>query len=99
MLFHRTVVFMPGKTPEGVAWAKEIVAHLNGVHGGKFRLLQQYAGNPLTIVWSGEFKSLAEGEAFTNKLIADPAYHKIVAKGAALVVPNSTRDNVWTEFG
>jgi len=97
MLFHRTAVFMPGKIADGMAWAKEIVTHLNGVHGGKFRLLQQYAGNPSAVVWSGQFASLADGEQFTKKLLADPAYHKIVAKGATLLVPNSNHDDVWTE--
>jgi hypothetical protein len=52
-------------------------------------------GNPNRIRWSSDHENLAALEAQQGKLLSDPKYMDMVAKGADNFIPGSIHDEIW----
>jgi hypothetical protein len=52
-------------------------------------------GIPNRIGWASRYDNLAALEATLNKLMADPKYMELVAKGAENFIAGSVHDEIW----
>lgn len=97
--FERTVRIKPGKMAEAFQWATEVAKFVNAKFpdGSDLYVFNQLFGDYGTIAWAIDRADLAEVEALTHKLVADPEYWEIVNQGASLVVEASTKDTLWQQ--
>ena len=93
--FHRSVCTLPGRFPDVLAIAKEICALAKDVTGVEISLSTRVGGPVGYLRLSATYKDLAAFESAWAKLSASPMYWELVNKGAALVVPDTGRDEIW----
>jgi hypothetical protein len=91
----RSASTMPGKTFEYLGVAKEIEAVVKRVTGVEVTLATVVGGDPSAVGYLGKLANLADYEAAMVKLMGDADYRAIVKKGEHLIVPGSTRDQLW----
>lgn len=95
VIFSRGAAIAPGKTASAIAFAHEISAYLKTSVGVELEVLMPIGGNPNRIGWSTRYKDLAELEATTAKMTADPKYWELVNKGTENFMAGSIRDAMW----
>lgn len=93
--FYRNAVIAPGKTPQALAFAKEIAAYVKKSTGQELHVGVPIGGNPSRVGWSTSYESLAALEAQQTKMTADPKYWELVNKSADLFVAGSLHDEMW----
>jgi NIPSNAP len=98
MIMVRTAQSAPGKLGELMSFAKEIAAYLKSKHGIDVKVMMQAGGPAGRICWLVQYKSLSDYENSTNRILADPDYHKIAQNVAGLVIAGQTNDSLWREI-
>ena len=93
--FIRSVNCLPARFGEGLTWAKKLAAIVGRVTGREVNVASSVGGDPNTICWIAQFEDLGELEAAIAKYSADVEFLSVVARSARLVVPGSTRDQIW----
>ena len=93
--FFRTASIAPGKAGDAIAYAHQIAKFIEEKHGLKIALLMPVGGNPNRVGFHTMYPGLAEMEAMTVKLMADPEYMALIAGGAANFLPGSVHDDIW----
>ena len=93
--FFRTASIAPGKAGDAIAYAHKIAKYIEEKHGLKIGVLMPVGGNPYRIGWHAMYPGLAEMEAMTAKLMADPEYMALVAGNAPNMLPGSVLDDIW----
>jgi hypothetical protein len=93
--YIRSVNCLPGKFSEAVVWAKELAAIVARVTGREVKVASAIGNDPNTICWIAEFENLGQVEDDIAKYSKDGSFLGIVARSADLVLPGSTRDQIW----
>jgi len=91
----RTVSIAPAKTPNAVAFARQMAKYLREKHGATLEVLMPVGGNPLRIAWRGQYESLAQWESLTAKMLGDKEYFELVATQGDTFLPGSVHDDIW----
>ncbi len=91
----RSAQISQGRFPEAIAWAKEAAGFVEK----KYQLpavavFMDAFGKSGVIRWSIDFADLGAVEKALGQTLADPEYHKLVAKAATLFIDGSTHDTV-----
>jgi hypothetical protein len=95
IVFVRTMVAMPGKTMELIAFAKEIAKVVKQANGVEVSVSTSIGGAAGAVAWTSMAESLAELEKGTATLMANAEYQSMLKKAEGLVVPGSTHDQLW----
>ena len=93
--FYRSASIASGKMGSAIAFAKEIAAYIKDKQGTELSVAMPIGGNPNRIGWAARYDSLAALEAMQGKLMADPKYMEMVAKGAENFIAGSLHDEIW----
>jgi len=93
--FVRTASIAPGKAGDAMVFAKQVSEYLDKQHGLKLEVMVPVGGNPFRIGWRAEYPSLAAMEQMDGKLMADPKYLELVARGGQYFNPGSVNDAIW----
>jgi hypothetical protein len=93
--FIRSVNCQPGRYGEGLTWAKKLAAIVTRATGREVNVATSVGNNPTTICWIAQFKNLGELEEDTDKYSKDPDFLSVVSRSARLVIPGTTRDQIW----
>jgi ketopantoate hydroxymethyltransferase len=93
--FVRVSSVMPGKFVDALAFAKQIAEYVQKNAGTRIDVMLPVGGNPQRIAWRAEYENLGAMEATQAKLLADPQYLEIVARGGPIFIPGSTNDSIW----
>jgi len=93
--FLRSVQVLPGKTPEALAFAKEIASHIKTTTGQDLTIGVPVGGDASRIGWYTRYDTMGAMETQQTKMLADAKYWEIVSRGANLFVPGSIRDEIW----
>ncbi len=93
--FVRTISIAPGKTPECLAFARNIAKLAEDKFGLDIRLDMPIGGNPNRVAFVSEYANLSEYESTIVKFTSDADYLKLVAGNAANVIPGSVFDEIW----
>ncbi len=93
--FFRTAVIAPGKLGAAMAWAARVGQHIKSKHGVSIEVLTPIGGNPSRVAWAASYDDLGSFEAAMEKLMADPAYLKILGEAGDLFVAGATHDDIW----
>jgi hypothetical protein len=91
----RTAAIAPGKWDDALAFANQIAKYVKEKYGRTVEVLMPVGGDPARIAWLSNYESLAQFEAATAKLLADPDYMGMVAKNIAAFLPGSINDDIW----
>jgi len=91
----RTAQAAPGKLGDFLAFAKEIAAFIKSKHGTEVIVLHQDGGPIGSVRWVLQYENYAAYEDKGRKLIADPEYHKHLAKLPGMVIPGTGHDTLW----
>lgn len=95
IVFYRSASIAPGKMMSAMAFAREIAAFVRETSGIELKIGVPIGGNPNRIGWSAQYENLAALEERQLKLMSDPKYMEIVAKGADNFIAGSVRDEIW----
>jgi hypothetical protein len=93
--FSRIASIAPGKLGEAMAFAHEAAAFVKSKTGVEVQLSTPIGGNPNRICFYAEYADLAAFEQGLTKLGGDRDYQALFAKGAALFIAGSLRDEIW----
>jgi hypothetical protein len=93
--FLRSVQVLPGKTPDAMAFAKEIAAQVKAATGQELTVGVPVGGDASRIGWYTRYDSMGTMETQQTKLLADPKSWEIAGRAAHLFVPGSLRDDIW----
>jgi hypothetical protein len=91
----RTVAIAPGKMGDALAFANQIAKYFKEKYARTVEVLMPVGGNPARIAWLSNYESLAQWEAFTAKLHADPDYMGMIAKNTPVFLPGLINDDIW----
>jgi hypothetical protein len=91
----RTTAIAPGKLGDATAYANQIAEFVKEKYSQTVEVLMPFAGNPYRIAWGLNFESVAQREAFTAKLLANPDCLAMSASGHANFLPGSVHDEIW----
>jgi hypothetical protein len=92
---YRSASIAQGKTGSTLVFAKEIAAYIKDKTGTDVQVAIPIGGNPNRIGWSGRYENLGALETMQMKLMADPKYMELVAKGADNFIAGSVHDEIW----
>jgi hypothetical protein len=92
---YRSAVILPGKFASAVTFAKQIAAYVKDAIGVDVGVAMPYGGNPMRIGWSSRYENLGAYEAAMAKLLADPKYMEMTAKGSENFIAGSVHDEIW----
>lgn len=95
--FIRTVGIAPGSNDQMLALARQTQRLLKSRFGVDLRLQIPIGGRPNRIAYILTFRDLAELEAVTLKITADPEYRKLAAASARNANPGSSYDQMWRD--
>jgi len=95
---HRSASILPGKLTDAVVFAKQIAAYFKDVTGVEARVVMPIGGNPGRIGWTTRYDNLGAVETVMGKLMADPKYAEVTAKGAEIFIAGSMHDEIWREI-
>ena len=93
--FYRSVTIDSGKQVSAMAFAHEIAAYVRDKHGVDIRIGVPIGGNPNRVGWSAQYENLAALEASQTKMLSDPKYLELVAKGQQNFIPGTAYDEIW----
>jgi hypothetical protein len=93
--FYRSATIAPGKFNGAMAFAKEVVKYVKTTTGVDVYIGIPIGGNPSRIGWSAQYPTLAAYDEMSTKLLGDPKYQDIIAKGGEHFVPDTMRDELW----
>lgn len=82
-----------GRQQEALKWAREVVKHVNANFGPTVLQLfvPQLSGEEMdTLVWMADFDSLAAMEQVVDRVMSDPGFQEINARGTELLRPPFT---------
>jgi hypothetical protein len=91
----RSVTCLPARLGEGLTWAKKLARIVERLTGRDVSVASAIGSDPNTICWIAQFENLGELEDAIAKYNADPEFLSVVARAARLVIPGSTRDQIW----
>jgi hypothetical protein len=95
IVMTRTAQAAPGKLGEFLVFAKEVAAFIKSKHGTEVVLLQQDGGPIGSFRFVVRYENYAAYEDKGGKLMADPEYHKLLAKLPGIVIPGTGHDALW----
>jgi len=95
---YRSASIAPGKTASTFAFAKEIATYIKDKTGVEVSTAIPVGGNPNRIGWAARYDNLGALEAMQMKLMADPKYMELVAKGAENFIAGTVHDEIWRTF-
>jgi hypothetical protein len=95
--FIRTVGIAPGRNDQILALARQTQRLLKSRFGVDLRLQVPIGGHLNRIAFVLTFRDLAELEAMTLKITADPEYRKLSAATARNANPGSGFDEMWRD--
>lgn len=93
--FVRTSSIAPGKVGDALAFAKQVSEFIAKQYGVKLEVMLPVGGNPHRVAWRTEYATLGAMEEFNAKIMADPKYLEILAKGGANFIAGSVNDAIW----
>jgi hypothetical protein len=93
--FHRSSIFLPGKLPNALAFAKQVAAHAKDVTGIAVSVSLPVGGNPMRIGWTSSYDSLGAMEAAMGKLLADPKYLELISRAGESFMAGTAHDEIW----
>jgi hypothetical protein len=93
--FYRSAVIAPGKWANAMAFAKEVSAYIKDATGVEVSVAVPVGGNPMRVGWAARYDNLGAMEATMGKLMADPKYVELSARGAENFIPGSVHDEIW----
>jgi|SRR5687767_11214126 hypothetical protein len=93
--FIRSVNCQPARFGEGVTWAKKLAGIVGRATGREVAVASSVGGDPNTICWIAQFENLGELEEAIAKYSADDEFLSVVTRSARLVIPGTTRDQIW----
>ena len=91
----RTASIAPGKVGDALAFAKQVSDFIAKKHGVQLQVMLPVGGNPHRVAWRTEYPDLGAMETFQAKLMADPKYVELLAKGGANFIAGSVNDSIW----
>lgn len=100
-LFSRTIRLAPGDMRQQMHWAEMITEKVNQISEVRVSLWAPFA-SPQTssLAWSAAVPNMSTLETISDKLMADPTYHDLVAEGARFGTEHGVQDllvNLWHE--
>jgi hypothetical protein len=96
MIFqYRNASIAPGKTVPALAFAKEVAGYVKDKAGVEIGVAMPIGGNPNRVGWAARHENLAAFEAMQTKLLADPKYLELIAKGADNFIAGSIHEEFW----
>jgi len=93
--FVRSASIAPGKLGDALAFAKQISEYIGKQFGVRLEVMMPVGGNPNRVAWRAEYASLAAMEEMQTKMLADPKYMELVAKGGSNFIAGSLNDAIW----
>jgi ketopantoate hydroxymethyltransferase len=93
--FVRTSNIAPGRFADALAFAKEISDYIQKNSGTRVEVMLPVGGNPQRVAWRAEYENLGAMETSQMKMLADPKYLELAAKGATNFIAGSTNDVIW----
>jgi len=93
--FVRTSSIAPGKVGDALAFAKQVSEFIGKHYGVKLEVMLPVGGNPHRVAWRAEYANLGAMEEFQAKIMADPKYLALLAKGGANFIAGSVNDAIW----
>jgi hypothetical protein len=93
--WYRTADVALGRFSKALAFAHEVAAYVKKKTGVELGVGVPIGGNPNRIGWSAQYENLAALEATMAKLMSDPKYLEMVAKGADNFIAGSAFDAMW----
>ena len=93
--FVRTSSIAPGKLGNALAFARQISEYVGKQYGVEMQLMMPVGGNPHRIAWRAEYANLGAMEEHQSKLMVDPKYIEILAKGGENFIAGSINDAIW----
>jgi hypothetical protein len=94
----RSVVVMPGKAGEALAFAHQIAKLVTDKVGTAIKINVPVGGNPSRIAWLAHYDNLTQYETMSAQLLADKDYLAAVASSAAIFVPGTMHDELWRKI-
>ena len=95
--FQRSVRPRNGKSPEAVAWAKEVAQYLHDHYPvGHIEVYTQRFGDVGTIYWVMDFRDLTALDALYRQLRQDDVYAALIKRGNCLTIDGTAHDVVLT---
>lgn len=91
----RSAAIAPGKGGDAITFAHTVAKHIHSKYGVKLTVSMPIGGNPNRIGWSTSYENLADWEAFSANLMADPDYLAAVAANSATFIAGSVHDDLW----
>jgi hypothetical protein len=95
---HRSAIVLPGRLSNAVAFAKQVAAYIKDTAGIGVSVSMPVGGNPSRIGWAAHYDNLGTLEAVMGKLMADPKYMEMIAKGGENFIAGSMHDEIWREI-
>jgi hypothetical protein len=95
---HRSASILPGKLTSAVATAKQLAVHFKDLTGVEASVSMPIGGNPNRIGWTSRYANLAALEAAMGKMMADPKFQELAAKGGENFIAGSMHDEIWREI-
>jgi hypothetical protein len=93
--FYRSASIATGKWTNAMAFAKEITAYIKDTTGVDVSVAVPVGGNPMRVGWAARYENLGAFEATMGKLMADPKYVELAAKGGDNFIAGSVHDEIW----
>lgn len=93
--FVRMASIAPGKLGDALAFAKQVAEFVGKQFGVRLEIMMPVGGNPNRVAWRAEYASLAAMEEMQMKMLADPQYMELVAKGGSNFIAGSLNDSIW----
>jgi hypothetical protein len=93
--FYRSASIAQGKVGSALAFSREIAAYIKDKTGVEVHVAVPIGGNPNRVGWSARYENLGALETQQVKLMSDPKYMELVAKGSDNFIPGSVRDEIW----
>jgi len=91
----RTASVAPGKNHAAMLFAHQVTKYVTEKYGVETTLMVPIGGDAMRISWRGQFPSLADLEAYGEKLRHDREYSQMVDKAGDCFIAGSVHDEMW----
>jgi len=98
MALYRSASVLPGRLSNSVVFAKQVAAYFKDTVGVEISVAMPVGGNPSRNGSATRYENLGALEATLGKLMADPKYMEMVAKGGENFIAGSMHDEIWREI-
>jgi hypothetical protein len=95
--FMRTLAFSAGKADQILSLARQSRRLVKARFGLDLEVRAPVGGDPNRIADIVRFRDLAEFEAVSAKISADPDFRKLTVAHARNVTEGSSRDEIWRD--